>query len=124
MRVYQFCHFDCLNDQREVPRPILMKKVNGTSNSFDRLMRLGTPLLIHFGVSTSNRKQKYFIVLDYFKIESFWRFSESTFRIKFVFFDSELYVFKKLTVYGNELSGNSHHNHLKPDSEHNSGQNQ
>jgi hypothetical protein len=48
-----------------------MKNVNGTSNSFERLMRLGTPLLMHFGVSTSNRKQKYFIALDYFKIENF-----------------------------------------------------
>ena len=51
-----------MNDHLEVPRPILMKKVNGTSSFLERLMRLGTPFLIHFGVSTSNRKQKYFIV--------------------------------------------------------------
>ncbi len=60
-----------MNDQREVPRPMLMKKVNGTSSFLERLMRLGTPFVIHFGVSTSNRKQKYFIVHVCFGFEIF-----------------------------------------------------
>ena len=50
-----------MKDLLEVPRPILMKKVNGTLRVLESLIRLGTPSLRHFGVSTSNLKQKYFI---------------------------------------------------------------
>ena len=44
--------------------------------------------------------------------------------VNFAFFDSELYVFKKLTVYGYQLCNNSHHDYLKPDNKHNGGQDQ
>jgi len=40
------------------------------------------------------------------------------------FFDSKLYVFKKLTVYGYEFGGNSHHNYLETNNEHYRGQDQ
>jgi len=109
-----------IKDHRDVPRPKLMKKVNGVLFFLDRLMRLGTPFLMHFGVSISNRKQKYFMVFYFFELESFYKLAGLVFRFNFIFFNSELYIFKKLTVYRNELSGNPHHYHLKSHSEQNS----
>ena len=82
-----------MKDHRDVPRPMLMKKVNGVLIFLDRLMRLGTPFLMHFGVSISNRKQKYFMVFDFFGLESFYKLAGLIFRIKFFFFNSKLYIF-------------------------------
>ena len=44
--------------------------------------------------------------------------------VKLIFFNSKLYVFKELTVYGYQLRSNPHHDYLKPDNKHNGGQDQ
>ena len=48
---------------------------------------------------------------------SFDQSIELVFRFNFFIFDPELYIFKKLAVYGYKFSGNSHHNNLKSNNE-------